>query len=400
MYKKLDYIKEVINLLLYAIMYYVTLTAIFSLIDTNTDIFIVPLYIVFISTIFYIVRRFINNKIAAYIVHIILGIILYIPVLFFNISGLKILYFFIEYLLVCIWSINLIKYRINNQYIKQPNLIFGAVLAILLIFTSINNVFIINGILIVFFVVLHFISMYINNIYNYVSFYKINRKFNFKNIFIVNNFYTFLFFLEVFLFTICAKILYLDYLLGKFLSPFINQIRYMFSLKVDFTNQVTYHEAEKLLDSDVTTTNFSTSIIENISNILKIILIIVIAILICYLIYKIRLLFIKYEKFNEEDKYEIINKKIKKNENSISNKKLRKRHKNNNEKIRNIYYTKIMKFSEQIPNIAKLTHLQIEYNLKLKSKTHMKELTKLYEKARYSEKMCSYDDVNKAKSFK
>ena len=56
MYKKLDYIKEIINLILYAIMYYVVLSEIFSFIDKHGEVLILPLYMVFISIVFYLLR--------------------------------------------------------------------------------------------------------------------------------------------------------------------------------------------------------------------------------------------------------------------------------------------------------------------------------------------------------
>ena len=257
--------------------------------------------------------------------NIILAVALYIPVLFFNIAGVKILYFFIEYFLICLWSISFIKYKDTNEYIKRPNLFFGLVLGCLLIFTSRSDVLLVNGILVMIYVVFNFISMYINNIYNYVSFYKINRKFRFKDIFVVNNFYALLFFIGAFLFTIGAKILHLDVVLGKILSPITKQISYMFSLEVDFSNHVPVDEnpqEDDFLNSDVASNPFLSSIAAVVFGILKIILIIVIVSLICYIIYKIRLSFIKYNKVNEEDKYEelIIDDDISKKQSKILNK--------------------------------------------------------------------------------
>lgn len=405
MYKKLDYIKEIINLILYGIMYYVILSEIFSFIDKHGEVLIGPLYVVFISIIFYFLRRFIKSKIITYILHIISGIVLYIPVLFLKISGIKLLYFFIEYFLICIWSISFIKYRDNGEYIKRPNLFFALVLGCLLIFTSRSDVILVNGILVVIYVVLHFLSMYINNIYNYVSFYKINRKFRFRDIFVVNNLYTFLFFIGTFLFAIGAKILHLDLLLGKILSPVINQISYMFSLEIDFTNHAISNEDtdenNNLFNQNVTTNAFWAPIAGVIFNILRIIFIIGIVILICYIIYKIRLSFIKYNKVNEEDKYEELiednDEGIDKNQSKILNKIKGQKYKDNNERIRRIYYKKIVKYKEHIKELTKLTHLQISKKVKDTENIDIEKLTKLYEKARYSSDKCTEKDIKDAK---
>ena len=404
MYKKLDYIKEIINLILYAIMYYVVLSEIFSFIDKHGEVLILPLYMVFISIVFYLLRRFIKSKFITYIVNIILAVALYIPVLFFNIAGVKILYFFIEYFLICLWSISFIKYKDTNEYIKRPNLFFGLVLGCLLIFTSRSDVLLVNGILVMIYVVFNFISMYINNIYNYVSFYKINRKFRFKDIFVVNNFYALLFFIGAFLFTIGAKILHLDVVLGKILSPITKQISYMFSLEVDFSNHVPVDEnpqEDDFLNSDVASNPFLSSIAAVVFGILKIILIIVIVSLICYIIYKIRLSFIKYNKVNEEDKYEelIIDDDISKKQSKILNKLKGEKYKNNNERIRRIYYKKINKYKDHIKELTKLTHLQINKKVKDTENTDIDKLTELYEKARYSSDKCTEEDIKDAKNY-
>lgn len=404
MMNKLIIIKDIVNLILQYILYYITFIEISYISDKNTINYLLPLIVIVYLLISYFARKFSKNIITFALIHLaIFSCNFYLPINNNDKIVISLIALFICFLASEYWWD-----RNTKPIIKRPYIGFELFFVIFLLISNqseelFKQVLLILGII---YLLLNVLSIYLENLKAYIKFNEIIEDLPVSNVISSTNLCISCIFIIWFIIVFSIKFLALDKLLTLIISPIINFILYfIFSLLKYITTLVglsdtdgwVIHPIEEIPDPVQNATNeniFLQMLIQGI----KFLLILAVILGISYLIYK-------YLK-NKSSKYQLATDKIEtihKNNKLNSNKKshfnfISLSHDNNNYKIRKIYFNKISKFKLQIPSINKLlTHLQISKEVAKNSENDISELTNLYEKARYSNTACTKEDVKRAK---
>ena len=174
--------------------------------------------------------------------------------------------------------------------------------------------------------------------------------------------------------------------------------KYLFSIATDSSNP-SFSEVEETIPIETATALSGNSTFTKVLETLFNIFVFLLVAFFCYLAIKVIYSYLKnnFSKNNiKTDKIEYLNsEKIIDTEEKI-NSKFSLKPKNNNEKIRKIFYKRVKK-NKKLNINNKLTAKEISNKISKNDNISLEELTTLYEKARYSNTNCNNEDVEKAK---
>lgn len=406
MMKKITSINNFLTFFIEFLVFYISIFEGMILLKHDYKAFIFPFIILPFLIASFFMRKFINNIIVFLLFHILLYIIcFFIPLgnsektlIIFSLTVLTILDF-------KFWSKNSLRKRLVNS----PSIFFEIFFIIVLIHGTIVNskeIIILSYALGLIFLLVKFITNYLDNLEIYIA-----RNSNIKNVPIkqlisLNSSIFFIIIFLIFIILAIVKILNLEKYLYAPFEPILSFFKialatffkYLFSIATDSSNP-SFSEVEeaipietaKALSGNSTFTKF----LETLFNIFVFLLVA----FFCYLAIKIIYSYLKnnFSKNNiKTDKIEYLNsEKIIDTEEKI-NSKFSLKPKNNNEKIRKIFYKRVKK-NKKLNINNKLTAKEISNKISKNDNISLEELTTLYEKARYSNTNCSNEDVEKAK---
>ncbi|MEI3335913.1 MAG: hypothetical protein V8R02_00140 [Clostridium sp.] len=297
----------------------------------------------------------------------------------------------------------------RKRLVNSPSIFFEIFFIIVLIHGTIVNskeIIILSYALGLIFLLVKFITNYLDNLEIYIA-----RNSNIKNVPIkqlisLNSSIFFIIIFLIFIILAIVKILNLEKYLYAPFEPILSFFKialatffkYLFSIATDSSNP-SFLELEETIPIETATAlsgnNAFTKVLETLFNIFVFLLVA----FFCYLAIKIIYSYLKnnFSKNNiKTDKIEYLNsEKIIDTEEKI-NSKFSLKPKNNNEKIRKIFYKRVKK-NKKLNINNKLTAKEISNKISKNDNISLEELTTLYEKARYSNTNCSNEDVEKAK---
>lgn len=406
MMKKITSINNLLTFFIEFLVFYISIFEGMILLKHDYKAFIFPFIILPFLIASFFMRKFINNIIVFLLFHILLYVIcFFLPLdssektlIIFSLTIITILDF-------KFWSKNSLRKRIVNS----PSIFFEIFFIIVLIHGTIVNykeIIILSYALGLIFLLVKFITNYLDNLEVYIA-----RNSNVKNVPIkqlisLNSSIFFIIIFLIFIILAIVKILNLEKYLYAPFEPILSFLKialatffkYLFSIATDSSNP-SFSEVEETIPVETATAlsgnNAFTKVLETLFNIFVFLLVA----FFCYLAIKIIYSYLRnnFSKNNiKTDKIEYLNsEKIIDNEEKI-NSKFSLKPKNNNEKIRKIFYKRVKK-NKKLNINNKLTAKEISNKISKNDNVSLEELTTLYEKARYSNINCSNEDVEKAK---
>ena len=409
MMKKITSINNLLTFFIEFLVFYISIFEGMILLKHDYKAFIFPFIILPFLIASFFMRKFINNIIVFLLFHILLYIIcFFIPLgssektlIIFSLTVLTILDF-------KFWSKNSLRKRLVNS----PSIFFEIFFIIVLIHGTIVNskeIIILSYALGLIFLLVKFITNYLDNLEIYIA-----RNSNIKNVPIkqlisLNSSIFFIIIFLIFIILAIVKILNLEKYLYAPFEPILSFFKialatffkYLFSIATDSSNP-SFSEVEETIPIETATALSGNSTFTKVLETLFNIFVFLLVAFFCYLAIKIIYSYLKnnFSKSNiKTDKIEYLNsEKIIDTEEKI-NSKFSLKPKNNNEKIRKIFYKRVKK-NKKLNINNKLTAKEISNKISKNDNISLEELTTLYEKARYSNTNCSNEDVEKAKKVK
>lgn len=406
MMKKITSINNLLTFFIEFLVFYISIFEGMILLKHDYKAFIFPFIILPFLIASFFMRKFINNIIIFLLFHILLYIIcFFIPLgnsektlIIFSLTVLTILDF-------KFWNKNSLRKRLVNS----PSIFFEIFFIIVLIHGTIVNskeIIILSYALGLIFLLVKFITNYLDNLEIYIA-----RNSNIKNVPIkqlisLNSSIFFIIIFLIFIILAIVKILNLEKYLYAPFEPILSFFKialttffkYLFSIATDSSNP-SFSEVEETIPIETATALSGNSTFTKVLETLFNIFVFLLVAFFCYLAIKIIYSYLKnnFSKNNiKTDKIEYLNsEKIIDTEEKI-NSKFSLKPKNNNEKIRKIFYKRVKK-NKKLNINNKLTAKEISNKISKNDNISLEELTTLYEKARYSNTNCSNEDVEKAK---
>ena len=406
MMKKITSINNLLTFFIEFLVFYISIFEGMILLKHDYKVFIFPFIILPFLIASFFMRKFINNIIIFLLFHILLYIIcFFIPLgnsektlIIFSLTVLTILDF-------KFWSKNSLRKRLVNS----PSIFFEIFFIIVLIHGTIVNskeIIILSYALGLIFLLVKFITNYLDNLEIYIA-----RNSNIKNVPIkqiisLNSSIFFIIIFLIFIILAIVKILNLEKYLYAPFEPILSFFKialttffkYLFSIATDSSNP-SFSEVEETIPIETATALSGNSTFTKVLETLFNIFVFLLVAFFCYLAIKVIYSYLKnnFSKNNiKTDKIEYLNsEKIIDTEEKI-NSKFSLKPKNNNEKIRKIFYKRVKK-NKKLNINNKLTAKEISNKISKNDNISLEELTTLYEKARYSNTNCNNEDVEKAK---
>ena len=391
MMKKITSINNLLTFFIEFLVFYISIFEGMILLKHDYKVFIFPFIILPFLIASFFMRKFINNII--------------IPLgnsektlIIFSLTVLTILDF-------KFWSKNSLRKRLVNS----PSIFFEIFFIIVLIHGTIVNskeIIILSYALGLIFLLVKFITNYLDNLEIYIA-----RNSNIKNVPIkqlisLNSSIFFIIIFLIFIILAIVKILNLEKYLYAPFEPILSFFKialttffkYLFSIATDSSNP-SFSEVEETIPIETATALSGNSTFTKVLETLFNIFVFLLVAFFCYLAIKVIYSYLKnnFSKNNiKTDKIEYLNsEKIIDTEEKI-NSKFSLKPKNNNEKIRKIFYKRVKK-NKKLNINNKLTAKEISNKISKNDNISLEELTTLYEKARYSNTNCNNEDVEKAK---
>lgn len=406
MMKKITSINNLLTFFIEFLVFYISIFEGMILLKHDYKVFIFPFIILPFLIASFFMRKFINNIIIFLLFHILLYIIcFFIPLgnsektlIIFSLTVLTILDF-------KFWNKNSLRKRLVNS----PSIFFEIFFIIVLIHGTIVNskeIIILSYALGLIFLLVKFITNYLDNLEIYIA-----RNSNIKNVPIkqlisLNSSIFFIIIFLIFIILAIVKILNLEKYLYAPFEPILSFFKialttffkYLFSIATDSSNP-SFSEVEETIPIETATALSGNSTFTKVLETLFNIFVFLLVAFFCYLAIKVIYSYLKnnFSKNNiKTDKIEYLNsEKIIDTEEKI-NSKFSLKPKNNNEKIRKIFYKRVKK-NKKLNINNKLTAKEISNKISKNDNISLEELTTLYEKARYSNTNCNNEDVEKAK---
>ena len=406
MMKKITSINNLLTFFIEFLVFYISIFEGMILLKHDYKVFIFPFIILPFLIASFFMRKFINNIIIFLLFHILLYIIcFFIPLgnsektlIIFSLTVLTILDF-------KFWSKNSLRKRLVNS----PSIFFEIFFIIVLIHGTIVNskeIIILSYALGLIFLLVKFITNYLDNLEIYIA-----RNSNIKNVPIkqlisLNSSIFFIIIFLIFIILAIVKILNLEKYLYAPFEPILSFFKialttffkYLFSIATDSSNP-SFSEVEETIPIETATALSGNSTFTKVLETLFNIFVFLLVAFFCYLAIKVIYSYLKnnFSKNNiKTDKIEYLNsEKIIDTEEKI-NSKFSLKPKNNNEKIRKIFYKRVKK-NKKLNINNKLTAKEISNKISKNDNISLEELTTLYEKVRYSNTNCNNEDVEKAK---
>lgn len=404
MMKKVTSINNLLTFFIEFLVFYISIFE--GMILLKHDSFIFPFIILPFLIASYFMRKFINNIIAFLISHI----LLYCVCLFLPLDTSEKTLIILSLTIITIldfkfWS----KHSLVKDFVNSPNIFFESFFIIVLIHGTIVNskeIIILSYVLGLLFLLLKFITNYLDNLEVYIARNSDVKNVPIKQLIGLNSSIFFIIIFFIFILLAIVKILNLEKYLYAPFEPILSFLKialaalfkYLFSIASDSSNP-SFSQAEETIPIETSTALGGNSVVTQILETLFNIFVFLLVLFFCYLAIKIIYYYLKnnFSKNNiKTDKIEYLNsEKIIDNEEKITS-KISLKPKNNNEKIRKIFYKRVRK-NKKLNINNKLTAKEISNKISKNDNVSLEELTTLYEKARYSNIDCSNEDVEKAK---
>lgn len=404
MMKKVTSINNLLTFFIEFLVFYISIFE--GMILLKHDSFIFPFIILPFLIASFFMRKFINNIIVFLISHILLYLIcFFLPLdssektlIIFSLTIITILDF-------KLWS----KHSLVKDFVNSPNIFFESFFIIVLIHGTIVNskeIIILSYVLGLLFLLLKFITSYLDNLEIYIARNSDIKNVPIKQLIGLNSSIFFIIIFFIFILLAIVKILNLEKYVYAPFEPILSFLKialatlfkYLFSIASDTSNP-SFSQAEETIPIETSTALGGNSVVTQILETLFNIFVFLLVLFFCYLAIKIIYSYLKnnFSKNNiKTDKIEYLNsEKIIDNQEKI-NSKISLKPKNNNEKIRKIFYKRV-KRNKKLNINNKLTAKEISNKISKNDNVSLEELTTLYEKARYSNIDCSNEDVEKAK---
>lgn len=407
MIKKVNLVNNTMSFFLEFLVFYIAVFEGIILLKHDYKDFYFPFAVLPLLIMSFIMRRFLNNVISFSLSHIALYLICFFLPLDSSKKALIVL---------TLTAITILDFRFwskssSKKLVTCPNIFFESLFIITLTHGTIvasKSIIILSYSFGLLFLIGKFISNYLNNLEIYIA-----RNYDIKNIPIkqligLNSSILFLIIFLIFIILFIIKALNIEkYLYAPFepiifllKTGFIAFLKYIFSLTESVNPS--FQEQEELISvEEATATLGSQSTLVKILEFFFNAFIFILILLFCYFIIKIIYYYVK----NNFSKHTLNTDEIEYlNTDKISDKKekigssISLKPKNNNEKIRSLFYKKIKKNKKLHINNT-FTAKEISNKFLKYDNISLDELTNLYEKARYSNSECSKDEVEKAKKL-
>ena len=353
MMKKITSINNFLTFFIEFLVFYISIFEGMILLKHDYKAFIFPFIILPFLIASFFMRKFINNIIVFLLFHILLYIICFF---FFLVNSEKTLIIFSLTVLTILdfkfWSKNSLRKRLVNS----PSIFFEIFFIIVLIHGTIVNskeIIILSYALGLIFLLVKFITNYLDNLEIYIA-----RNSNIKNVPIkqlisLNSSIFFIIIFLIFIILAIVKILNLEKYLYAPFEPILSFFKialttffkYLFSIATDSSNP-SFSEVEETIPIETATALSGNSTFTKVLETLFNIFVFLLVAFFCYLAIKVIYSYLKnnFSKNNiKTDKIEYLNsEKIIDTEEKI-NSKFSLKPKNNNEKIRKIFYKRVKK---------------------------------------------------------
>lgn len=404
MYKKINIINNLFSICLQFFLFYAINIELCFILRPNEINLYAPISLIIFISLGYFVKKYINN--------IFLIIICYlsfiIPILFFNIGMVQKVILIMSIIFMIYFALTYFLNKKLQQILFTPNLYSEIIFLTVYLHTRSTNEKLGN---IILFIGLAFILFYILYYYsrNIIRFFHNNshlKNLPIKEIVTHNIIMLLLLFVVFFIVIILSFYFNLDSVFLAILQGIWSAIAFILR-KIIYLITGTSQELPEFTpteDTPITSYDFKTpkedfAVSQRIYKFFTFVIFAAICIFIIYLIYNFFKNNFKKNKL-QTDNIEFINPKNKSKNNSnkltsyfFDTLNIKG---NNNIKIRKIYKNKLKKHKNLTKKV--LTPREL-YNKIYIENEDMKKLTHLYEKARYSNTICSNDDVKKAKNI-
>lgn len=389
MNKKINFISDNLDLIMYAIGFYIiTLGLIY--ITTNNANYIISLYPCIIVFLSYFTRK-ISKK---YYQFLLLHILMFLPILLVKANIVLVLVMIAIYLVLFKLSSFYYAKKNTKKYISIPSIYLVAIFGILIIAIDDNSISYLLSILTGIYIILFFIAKYVFNVKEYLHLYGDGEFLDPHKMLKINNIYILGFLSLLIICLVMIKAFDIDKLLNILLSPIKNllwslldsgYVLLLKSLDIDHKHASlqNHHNSSALLTmQDITSGNHA------LGTAMIIFKFIAFVIIIAYMIYTVFMFINSFIKnritVTNEDSTLI---KLKDNDNIFNylKKKSIKFPNTKSGKIRLKYYKTVSKYKKKIAKLNNLTPNEINNIITNQYKKDLNDLTEEYKNARYTD---------------